>query len=33
MVGMVAYCSQNSWIMHASLRDNILFGEPFDDAR
>lgn len=26
----VAYCSQESWIMNASVRENILFGHKFD---
>ncbi|WFD33272.1 hypothetical protein MCUN1_000085 [Malassezia cuniculi] len=29
----IAYCSQGAWIMNATVRDNILFGEPFDEAR
>lgn len=30
--GTVAYCSQNPWIMNASVRDNITFGFKFDQA-
>merc|ERR1711998_542606 len=33
LAGKVAYCSQEPFLMHASLRDNILFGEPFDQGR
>jgi hypothetical protein len=33
MHGSVAYCSQVPWIMAASLRDNIIFGLPFDAQR
>ncbi|KNC84182.1 hypothetical protein SARC_03604 [Sphaeroforma arctica JP610] len=25
----IAYCTQHAWIFHSSLRDNIVFGEPF----
>ncbi|TMW67829.1 hypothetical protein Poli38472_007501 [Pythium oligandrum] len=28
--GSVAYCSQQPWIQHMTVRDNILFGRPFD---
>ena len=31
--GRVAYCAQKSWIQHATLRENILFGLPFDAER
>ena len=31
--GKVAYASQSPWILNASLRDNILFGLPFDQDR
>eukprot|EP00742_Colponemidia_sp_Colp-10_P011707 GILJ01013047.1.p1 GENE.GILJ01013047.1~~GILJ01013047.1.p1 ORF type:complete len:1349 (-),score=259.23 GILJ01013047.1:185-4231(-) len=31
--GRVAYCAQQAWIKNATLRDNILFGQPFDAAR
>jgi len=27
----VAYVSQRPWILNATLRDNILFGLPFDE--
>ena len=29
----IAYCSQSAWIQNATLRDNITFGQPFDEAR
>jgi len=29
----VAYVSQTAWLQNASIRDNILFGLPFDEAR
>ncbi|CAI4045668.1 hypothetical protein SKDZ_12G0420 [Saccharomyces kudriavzevii ZP591] len=28
----LAYCSQESWIMNSSVRENILFGHKFDKA-
>eukprot|EP01135_Chromosphaera_perkinsii_P000783 Nk52_evm71s151 gene=Nk52_evmTU71s151 len=31
--GKIAYVSQQAWIMNATIRDNILFGKPFDEAR
>ncbi|KAJ7454700.1 ABC protein [Mycena latifolia] len=31
--GKVAYCPQTAWIQNASLRDNVLFGQPFDSDR
>ncbi|KAJ7352413.1 ABC protein [Mycena albidolilacea] len=31
--GRVAYCAQTAWIQNASLRDNVLFGQPFDSDR
>lgn len=29
----VAYCSQSAWIQNATVRDNILFGQPWDEKR
>ncbi|KAI8811652.1 P-loop containing nucleoside triphosphate hydrolase protein [Cladochytrium replicatum] len=29
----VGYCSQQAWIVNASVRENILFGRPFDKER
>ncbi|XVF09346.1 hypothetical protein REPUB_Repub07fG0084500 [Reevesia pubescens] len=31
--GTVAYVPQVSWIFNATVRDNILFGSPFESAR
>eukprot|EP01133_Synstelium_polycarpum_P005288 gene5288-6130_t len=31
--GTVAYVSQLPWIMNGSLRENILFGTPYDESR
>ncbi|OSD06330.1 P-loop containing nucleoside triphosphate hydrolase protein [Trametes coccinea BRFM310] len=31
--GSVAYCPQSAWIQNATVRDNILFGRPFDEQR
>ncbi|KAI6039827.1 ABC protein [Pisolithus marmoratus] len=31
--GRVAYCSQTAWIQNTSLRENVLFGQPFDEER
>ncbi|KAL7750103.1 hypothetical protein RI367_004618 [Sorochytrium milnesiophthora] len=31
--GEVGYCPQQPWIQNATLKDNILFGQPFDQER
>ncbi|KAM9409966.1 LOW QUALITY PROTEIN: ATP-binding cassette sub-family C member 12 [Pholidichthys leucotaenia] len=31
--GRFAYVSQQAWIFHGTVRDNILLGEPFDQAK
>ncbi|XP_076855657.1 ATP-binding cassette sub-family C member 12 isoform X2 [Brachyhypopomus gauderio] len=31
--GTFAYVSQQAWIFHGTVRDNILMGEPFDQKR
>lgn len=31
--GRVAYCPQTAWIQNATLRDNVLFGAPYDEGR
>ncbi|KAI0360140.1 P-loop containing nucleoside triphosphate hydrolase protein [Trametes cingulata] len=31
--GSVAYCPQSAWIQNATVRDNIIFGRPFDEER
>eukprot|EP01104_Vermistella_antarctica_P012859 TRINITY_DN3793_c1_g3_i1.p1 TRINITY_DN3793_c1_g3~~TRINITY_DN3793_c1_g3_i1.p1 ORF type:complete len:1624 (-),score=345.41 TRINITY_DN3793_c1_g3_i1:937-5808(-) len=33
LYGKVAYVSQESWIQNSTLRDNILFGLPFDQVK
>eukprot|EP00873_Tetraselmis_striata_P045813 jgi/Tetstr1/466077/TSEL_010663.t1 len=30
LLGRVSFCPQQPWIMNATLRENILFGQPFD---
>ncbi|KAI8850822.1 P-loop containing nucleoside triphosphate hydrolase protein [Chytridium lagenaria] len=31
--GKIAYSPQQGWLLNTSLKDNILFGSPFDEAR
>ena len=31
--GSVAYCGQTPWILNATVRENILFGEPYEEDR
>ena len=31
--GRVAYVAQTAWILNATLQDNVLFGQPFDQTR
>ncbi|KAJ7662622.1 hypothetical protein DFH06DRAFT_1471431 [Mycena polygramma] len=31
--GGVAYCDQTSWVLNETIRNNILFGTPMDEAR
>lgn len=31
--GQVAYCPQQPFLIHASIRDNILWGTPYDEVR
>lgn len=31
--GRLAYCQQTAWIQNATVKDNILFGQPFDASR
>ena len=31
--GSVAYCDQRPWILNATVKDNVIFGKPFDADR
>ena len=31
--GQIAYASQKAWIMSGSVKDNITFESPYDDAK
>ena len=31
--GMFAYVSQQAWIFHGTVQENILMGEAFDQAK
>ena len=31
--GKIAYCAQHAFIQNATLRDNVLFGQPWDEER
>jgi ABC-type transport system involved in cytochrome bd biosynthesis fused ATPase/permease subunit len=33
MKGKIAYVSQTAFIMNTTLRENVLFGEPYDRSR
>ena len=33
VTGRLSYTSQEPWLFSASLRDNVLFGNPFDPER
>lgn len=33
LVGSISFVSQTAWIQNKSLRDNIIFGEQFDQQR
>jgi len=30
--GSVAYAAQQAWVFNGTLRENILFGKPFDSV-
>lgn len=31
--GTVGYCAQQAWIQNATVKENILFGQPYDEKR
>jgi len=31
--GKIGYISQTAWLLNASLKDNILFYEPYEEAK
>ena len=31
--GSVGYCAQSAWIQNATLRDNVVFGQAWDESR
>lgn len=31
--GTISYCDQRPWILNATLKDNVTFGEPFDEMK
>lgn len=31
--GGVAYAAQESWVQNATIRENIVFGSPFNEER
>lgn len=33
MVGSIAYVPQQAWIQNATVKENILFGQPLDPKR
>ncbi len=33
VIGRVAYVPQTPWLFKGTLRENIVFGEPFDSIR
>ena len=30
--GSIAYCSQEAWVFNGTIRDNILFGNAFNEV-
>jgi ABC-type multidrug transport system fused ATPase/permease subunit len=33
VVGSIAYCDQRPWVLNTTVRENILFGQPYDEER
>jgi len=33
VTGTIAFAAQTAWILNASIKDNILFGHPYDEKR
>lgn len=33
VAGSLGYCPQQAWIMNGTVRDNIIFGKPYDETR
>lgn len=33
VVGSVAFADQRPWVLNATVRDNILFGKPYDEKK
>ncbi|CEH19612.1 abc transporter [Ceraceosorus bombacis] len=33
LAGKISYCPQTAWLLSASVRDNILFGRPYEEVR
>ena len=31
--GNIAYCCQQAWILNATVKENILFGKPFNETK
>lgn len=31
--GSVAYCAQQAWILAGTVRENVIFGRPYNDAK
>jgi len=31
--GGIAYSAQESWVQNATIRENIIFGSPYDEER
>jgi ABC-type multidrug transport system fused ATPase/permease subunit len=29
----ISYCAQTPWLQHQSIKDNILFGSPYEEER